>query len=328
MDGDGHFVLLSGANPGNLVFWLLFLFGKLRPLTGFIWFQQFLSNHILYIIYKSYDMSSEKILLVTFLGVIIFICVLVGFIYLILLLHQRKKQTYQRGLELLKTQYEREALRSQVEVHEQTLEQISRDLHDNIGHYVTLAKLYLNTIGDELGEIGARKVEHAVDLLTKSLEDMRDLSRSLSLDLIHTAGLPEAIAKQVEKLENASHFRISFRIFGNYQYLDEQKEIILFRILQEAISNVVRHAKANSIAITLECTTISVVLIIQDDGLGFVVEDLFEKDKPSKHIGGLSNMRARAQLINAIFVIESELGHGTRVRISIPYNNTYSKIDG
>ncbi|MDR3715862.1 MAG: histidine kinase [Puia sp.] len=273
-------------------------------------------------------MSSEKILLVTFLGVIIFICVLVGFIYLILLLHQRKKQTYQRGLELLKTQYEREALRSQVEVHEQTLEQISRDLHDNIGHYVTLAKLYLNTIGDELGEIGARKVEHAVDLLTKSLEDMRDLSRSLSLDLIHTAGLPEAIAKQVEKLENASHFRISFRIFGNYQYLDEQKEIILFRILQEAISNVVRHAKANSIAITLECTTISVVLIIQDDGLGFVVEDLFEKDKPSKHIGGLSNMRARAQLINAIFVIESELGHGTRVRISIPYNNTYSKIDG
>jgi two-component system NarL family sensor kinase len=273
-------------------------------------------------------MSVENIMLITFLGVIIFICILVGFISLILLFHQRKQQAYQRGLELIKVQYEREALRSQLEVQEQTLEQISRDLHDNIGHYVTLAKLYLNTIGEDVGEKGAQKVQHAVDLLTKSLDDMRDLSRSLSLDLIHTEGLPIAIAKQIEKLENASHYRISFQIYGNYQYLEEQKEIILFRILQEAISNIVRHAKANSITITLECSPLSVVLVIQDDGLGFKVDDQSEKDKARKHIGGLNNMRARAQLINAIFVVESELAQGTRVRISIPFDNTYSKTYG
>jgi len=266
-------------------------------------------------------MREEKIMLITFIGVVILIAALISFISAILFLYQRKQHAFLRQLEDAKDKYESGLLKSQLEVQEQTLRHISRDLHDNIGHYITLAKLHLNTIGWELGEKGAGKAEYAVDLLTKALDDLRDLSKSLSLELIHVDGLPKAIESQVNQLKKTAHYDIDFQIKGNYNYMEEQKEIILFRILQEAINNIIRHAQARTIKIMLDCTPEAVSLLVKDDGKGFITEPFIAGPNPYKNRGGLSNMLARATLIKAGFSIESELGAGTLVRITLPLNH-------
>lgn len=273
-------------------------------------------------------MREKEIMLITFIGVVVLIFVLFGFISVILSMHRRKQHAFLQQLEDIKNKFEREALKSQLEVQEQTLKHISRDLHDNIGHYITLAKLHLNSIEVKLGNEGGHAIAYAIDLLTKSLDDMRDLSRSLSLELIHTAGLPMAMEKQVEQLRMASHYDIHFQVNGDYHFLDEEKEIILFRILQEAINNIIRHAKAKTIDIALTCSPNSVVLLVKDDGKGFHIERLTGAANTDKHTGGLRNMRARAALINADFEIESEVGSGTQLRVSVPFNKTNNLTDG
>jgi two-component system, NarL family, sensor kinase len=268
-------------------------------------------------------MQERKIILITFVGLFILIAVLISFISFILFLFQKKHHAFLNQLEDVKNKYEREFLNSVLEMQEQTIEHISHEIHDNIGQFLTLAKLQLNTIEPEIGSKTAEKVEYAVVLLTKALDDLRDLSKSLSLELIRSVGLAKAIESQVNQLKNTEHYEIDFEIRGIYNYFDEKKEIFIFRILQEAINNIIRHAKARSVKIVLECSQDAISMMVKDDGNGFNMEKFIVNGKLSKSSGGIGHMNARAMLIDADFFIESEPGKGTLVRITVPINQSY-----
>ena len=263
-------------------------------------------------------MHKENIIVVVVVVTFLLAFLLFGFIASILVLYQKKEVAFERRLEDVKNKFRQELLQSQLDIQEQTLMNISRDIHDNIGQYISSAKHCLNTM--QLHGEAEEKRLLAVDCLTKGLDDMRDLSRSLSLELIRSYGLPYAIENLVDQLKKSSTFTIIFRTAGNYGCMDEQREIFLFRILQECFSNIMRHAFASEINVLLDCSAIECVkLLVQDNGRGFS-SDTAITSETGYGSGGISHMLNRSKLIDGKISIESYPGKGTRVNITIPYH--------
>ncbi len=260
----------------------------------------------------------DGILLIIVFAAFLLAILVFGFIVAVLKLYQKKEEAFRRELEGVKIRFRQELLQSQLDIQEQTLLNIARDIHDNIGQYISSAKHCLNTM--ELKGDAEEKRLLAVDCLTKGLDDMRDLSKSLSLEIIKEYGLPYAIEKLVGQLKRISTFTILFTTEGNYGVMNEQREIFLFRILQECLSNIMRHACATEICVMLDCSEDeSVKLLVQDNGRGFPSDTVITSET-GYGTGGISHMVNRSKLIDGHISIESVTGEGTTVKITIPYH--------
>jgi len=255
-----------------------------------------------------------SIVLMFFGVVLVLILLLIGFIISMLFVSQKRQRKFARDIEQIKSSYEKELFKAQLEIQEETLQYISREIHDNIGQFLSLAKLNLNILNFENRIIAKRLVSYSADLLTKALEDLRDLSRSLSSDLIENGGFQKAIEQQINQLQKTGQFRVIFDVKGEYKYVDEKSEIILFRILQEAIANIIRHACAQEIIISLSCIEDNVKMCIQDNGKGFDVTSI--SNQKNGFTSGINNMQKRAKLINAYLAIESYPGKGTKITVT------------
>jgi signal transduction histidine kinase len=257
-------------------------------------------------------MSEKEVLVISYFAVLTLILVFLGFTVIVIILYEKKRAASTALLQSLSERYEKEVLRVQLEVQDQTLEHISREVHDSIGSSVSIAKAYLkaNLSPEE-------KLSNLSDILDKTLEDIRGLSKGLSLETIRKLGLNAAIADHIVRVRKIVHYQVDYTVTGAYDLLDEQVEIIAFRILQESINNTIRHAQANRIGITMTCAPDNLILDIRDDGKGF------DPRSPS-HQGGLAHMRTRASLIGATLTIDSN-PNGTTIRLRIALPSTAAK---
>ena len=120
---------------------------------------------------------------------------------------------------------------------------------------------------------------------------------------------------QVGYLQRGGKFNIQLHVDGEFVMLDETKEVFLFRIVQESMNNIIRHANAAEINISLSYSKIALKLQIKDNGKGF---DLNEKISGPNHINGIYNMKNRAKMIGAEIQIESKIGSGTTIIVTTP----------
>jgi two-component system NarL family sensor kinase len=264
--------------------------------------------------------QDKTVILIIFFICIFLVAVLAGFISWILFAYQKKQIHYLSQLETIKNNNEKELLRAQLEMQEETFQHISLEIHDNIGQFISLAKLHLNTIDTSSKEALPEKIGYAADLLTKALDDLRDLSKSLSSDLIKNAGLEKAMEMEVTQLRKIANYDIVFEVQGNYSILNDQKEIIIFRIFQEAVNNIIKHAMATRISIKLNFLKDQLSLCIADNGIGFLYDPSSSMEVHGKG-EGIRNMKRRAKLIDSSLSITSEPGQGTRITIDIPYQS-------
>ena len=255
-------------------------------------------------------------IIILILVMIFAILILVGFIISFLFLYQRRKNRFLKEMETARANYEKETFKAQLEMQEETFQYISQEIHDNVGQFLSLAKLHLNTLNLDQREAALEKVDYSTDLLTRALDDLRDLSKSLSSELIKNGGLAKAIEQQVGQVQKIGKYHVVLDIHGEYNQISEQKEIILFRILQEALNNIIRHSGASEILVLLTQLESSIKMRIQDNGRGF--DDSFLKKARMRFLGGINIMRKRAKLINADLEIESKPGHGTKITVTAP----------
>lgn len=259
-------------------------------------------------------MQDKEIVISVVIICTLLIIILIGFIAVILLLYQKKQNLFNIKLEGIKATYDKELLKTQLEIQEYTFQYISREIHDNIGQFISLAKLHLNTLEIKGNAPATQRVDDAVELLTRALDELRDLSRSLSSEIISNGGLTKAIEQLVAQLQKLAITEVTYKVSGDYQFLDEQKEIFILRILQEAINNVIRHSRATSVEILLTYENNRLQLVIHDNGIGFNTTLI----RSQKNTSGLSNMMKRANMINAAFSIESAIHSGTMITIVVP----------
>ncbi len=238
----------------------------------------------------------------------VFFMLLVFFFAITLAVRYRKRK---REHDELKERFERERLKIQVEIQEETLQHISRELHDNLGHTASLIKINLNTIFTD-DRVAAEKIEDTKELARQLIGDLKQLSVSMNSSRIIHKGLLPAIHTEVERLNKTGVIKATLTMQGDMPAIESDKAVVVFRMVQEAINNILKHSKATDMAIVIHCIKNIVDLELRDNGTGFDANKL-----PGNEGTGLYNLRNRAALINASVNIKSAVGEGTVVSIRL-----------
>ncbi|HRE51114.1 MAG TPA: ATP-binding protein [Flavitalea sp.] len=246
------------------------------------------------------------------------ILLLSGFIMTILFLHKRKQFLFRQNIEDIKVSHEKNLLRTQLEIQEQTLMNVSRDIHDNISLSLTLSKLYLNSLSyADPAEI-PEKISISASLIGEAIQNLSNISKSLNTDIINHFGLLKAIENEIAALRKTGLFEIQYEVSGIPVFMECQKELILFRIVQEAFNNIIKHAQAKKISLHLRYGASQLELQVSDDGIGFSPEHIHtcRKTKPT---AGLNNIRQRTKMLNGACCIDNIPGSGAAIKISVPF---------
>lgn len=230
------------------------------------------------------------------------VCVIMVFLFIIF---QKKKNVLLLQQVESKQQYEQEIAESQVEIREQTLRNISWELHDNIGQLLTLAKIQLQSVSDN-----PESSKELNDNLSNILTEVRALSKIINPDFITNIKLNQAVQLEIDRFNRLNYIDANLSIIGDYIDLDPKAEIIIFRILQEFFSNTIKHSKASKLEVIMNYMENNLLISVKDNGIGF------DMTKNSSNGIGLINMKRRGALINTEVAIESEENKGTQLKIS------------
>ena len=265
---------------------------------------------------KCFYMSENqtKISVAVITASLIFLIIALGLILLAFVYNRRKKRRIGEK-ELMKLTFESEQFKAQYEIQEQTMQTIGADLHDNIGQLLSLTSLTLHSIETEDLKV-RQKIDAAIDLTMHSIKEMRQLGKLLQGDQLVVLGLSEAIRYEINWMERSGNFTISYLEDGELPAGNSaEKDLILFRILQEVLNNIVKHAKATLITIKLDYADGKLHLQINDNGIGFNAGEL-----PLQQEGmGLHNIHKRAGIIGGDVSITSSPGEGTSVIVITTY---------
>lgn len=230
---------------------------------------------------------------------------LLGLIITILYFYQKRKILFQKHL-----------VTTQLEIQEETFQNISREIHDNIGLSLTLAKLHLNTLTIDSTEKPCLNIISSIELITQAINDLSDISKSLNSEAIRTQGFLNVLKENLERVRKSGKYDISLEITGQALFMNEQTELVLYRITQEALNNIIKHSNATAISFHLNYTATHLKLSIRDNGKGINWAEL-EKTKSKKIMAGLNNMKARAKIVNGTCTIYSDHS-GTIITVIVP----------
>ena len=251
----------------------------------------------------------------------ILILLLVMFITVIIYRYQQKQNVYFKTLEELKIIHENEMLYSRLEIQEQTFQNISREIHDNIGQKLSLAKLHLNTLDISDQPKAILLINDSVNMISESIIDLSDISRSMSSEIILNNGLIKALEFEKGQLEKSGIYTIDLNVSGDTVFLEANKELLLFRIAQEALNNIIKHAGANAIVIRLHYHQNRLNFEVSDNGCGFVTNQINKEQS-----AGLINMAKRARMLQGNCSVISFPNTGTTIKIDIPLNNDHAYL--
>jgi signal transduction histidine kinase len=164
------------------------------------------------------------------------------------------------------------------------------------------------------------QLNDSVSIISEVINDLSDISRSMSSEILLNNGFINGLEFEVAQLNKSRMYRIKLQVTGEPVFLDSQRELVLFRIVQESLNNIVKHAAAACISIHLHFHSRVLTLKIIDDGKGF------EKELYTNHGTGLANMKRRAGFLEGRLNIESKPGKGTVINIEIPLYETEQNL--
>lgn len=246
-------------------------------------------------------------------GGLAFVFFLSTSIIIFILLYQRKLNRQAAIMQAQELKYQKNLTGLVVSSQEKERERISRDLHDEIGASLSAAKLYINQIRFETStEEMISLASDANGILETSVQEIRQIAQNLSPLSIEEFGFEQAIVMLLTRIRSAG-VRTSCDI--DYQVrLDKEAELGLYRIVQEATGNALKHAGADTIEVSLKQQGQVLVLLITDNGCGF---DTSQVETPQKRSMGLSGIQARANLLNGKLYIRSTPEVGTTIELRI-----------
>ena len=221
------------------------------------------------------------------------------------LLSEQKINQLQKEKKLL-------AMNAMLEGQEAERIRIAKDLHDGLGGLLSTVKARLSNITNEVKKIESYNIyEKTTSLVDEACDEVRRISHNLIPGALRLEGLKGAVQVLAAELEESHNLKVNQEIFGFTDAMDETKEVFLFRIIQEAINNIIKHAGANNVLMQLSENEQEYHVIIEDDGSGF--------DTTGDSSGlGLKSIRSRVDHLKGELDISSKIGEGTTISIQIP----------
>jgi len=235
-------------------------------------------------------------------------------------LNRTLQQTHQRMV----TEYDRRTALSKrlIELLEMDRRQIARELHDQVGQTLTSLKINLELLmsyagSAELSPEWTARIQSARNRAVQAMTDIKNLSHGLRPSLLDSLGLLPALRELFHDIQEETDIRIEFFTDDAPDHFNEEKELALYRIIQEAVNNAVKHAGTPTLHISLIRRGGEIVLSIEDSGTGFFPEKVLADQSTAKPLG-LVIMRERAVQAGGDFFIESREGRGTLILARIP----------
>ncbi|HEX8019215.1 sensor histidine kinase [Mucilaginibacter sp.] len=210
------------------------------------------------------------------------------------------------------------AMQAIIAAEESERQRIAQDLHDSVSQIISAAKINLSVIGSELPFINEEqktRFEKVINLVDYGFKEVRTISHNMMPWALHKTGLAQVIKQFIENIGN-HNIAINFFSRGFDSPFDNTTEIILYRVLQESVNNVMKHADADRLDISLIRSDESISLTIEDNGKGF------DTTNPDVFNGmGLNNLRSRINFLKGKVEFDSQANRGTLVSIYIPLTN-------
>jgi len=242
-----------------------------------------------------------KVIINVIITASIFLCILGGFIIVFIKLFEKTKKNFTLEKENINKEFETQLLKTQLEIQEQTFKTVSQEIHDNIGQVLIFVKLMINTIELTDTEAAGKKLQESKILVGKTIQDLRELSKTMNTDFINDVGLVASIERQLAFLKKSGLYKTRLHVSGDAHEMPPQNTLMLFRIVQELMNNIVKHAEAGSVEVEINNSHDILQLIISDDGRGFEPNpDSLRTSTPSfggsgrEDLNGLARGRATA----------------------------------
>jgi len=198
---------------------------------------------------------------------------------------------------------------------------LSRELHDEVGQALAVLKLRTDFIRESLDKDKAKareECERSLHYIDQVIENVRRLSRDLSPAVLENVGLTAAIKWLVENITHNHQARVTLDLIQVDDLFSQDSKIMIFRVIQEALTNIVRHAKAKNISIAIKRSGNRVMFLIEDDGKGFNVVKAAGREAAKKGLG-LKTMDERVRMLRGTLDLHSEEGKGTRITFTAPH---------
>jgi signal transduction histidine kinase len=220
----------------------------------------------------------------------------------------------------------RQLSRRLLTVQEEERKRISRELHDVIAQTLTGINLRLATLKAQTSS-NARDFHHKIAstqrLVVKSVEIVHRFARDLRPAVLDDLGLIPALKSYMNTFLEQTGIRVAFVAFTGIEKLDGVAKTVLYRVAQESLTNISHHAKASHVKMSIREIKGQIVMLIEDDGIGFDVDHMLNAEHCNRL--GLLGMRERVEMINGSFCVKSEPGKGTLVQVQIPRSSSEQK---
>lgn len=231
-----------------------------------------------------------------------------------LLHHKRRQLAHLLEKAALQHTFDQQLLQSRLETQEQSFQYFSEEIHDNVGQVLSVVGMHLYQL-ESLCEGGrARKLAtQSSELLNKAIADLRTISHTLNAQYVSRAGLVESLQQELDYINSVKGAQCRLELSGDPVALSADRETLLYRILQEAMGNALKHARATEIVISIRYGQDSLTAAVADNGQGFDAAAA-----GSSRAGlGLTNMQLRAGLLGGTLQVQSHPGAGTALSLTV-----------
>lgn len=258
-------------------------------------------------------------------------------IFVIRFLHAFQVETEAKIVELQQAQLreaqQREAMRGElfrrvVAAQESERQRIARDLHDETGQSLTAIGMGLRGLAGKISrnKEAGNTLQKLESLTADSLKELQRLISDLRPSHLDDLGLPAALRWYANRIQEHSDISVRVDIHGEEHELDEVMKIAVFRIVQESLNNIIKHAQATTVNIHIQFQEKQVRINVMDNGIGFDLDQVKQR-RTARPSLGLAGMEERAALLGGSVSVQSRPGYGTEVEAVIPYHQKTS-VDG
>lgn len=253
-------------------------------------------------------MQQTKDITLTVITGSLFLSLFALFAFMVLVVFFRRKKKIIQQSVARESAFREAQMQAQLEMQEHTFQMISREIHDNAGQLLSLAKLNFHILSRKI--IHEPLLEETRKLITSAINELRDITTGCQVSRLADDGLIRALQNLVESYRKNGMFRIQFITNCSWVDLSQDKLIFLYRMIQEALNNVIRHAQADAVCVRVYCQRDNLELEVRDNGCGF------NRQAPGFKPGiGLESIHKRAGMIHAEVTLQSQPGKGTSLQI-------------
>jgi signal transduction histidine kinase len=216
-----------------------------------------------------------------------------------------------------------------IEGQEEERKRIARDIHDGLGQMLTALKFSIEKVGDwvEDSQKGRQNLDELRNLITQTIAESRTISFNLMPAVLSDFGIASALKLLSSQVSASAGINVTFTNHWTSERLGRNIEIGLYRIVQEAIHNAIKYARASEITVDLFMKKNHIHLTIDDNGQGFSYDGYGSTARKNSPSAGISNMKERAFIINGDLKIKTKPGKGTQILVKLPLNTLYHEQD-